>query len=116
MDGGGVVRNYLLGVATPFVVAAVSMGLFWLWIAVTEALDDHWGITFEAKNMADREGISEYVLKHNIWWERSFGPVFCGGWYREDTRRRVNRWVGFGSHSGRCFMIFRSLDLGEVAS
>ena len=112
--------EYLFGVAT---LPAIALTVFALTVAYvwTQAfLERRWGITWEAKARRDVDGISDYTLRNHIWWERSFGPFFAGGWYREPeryeqpTHRLINRWVGIGSVHGPCFTVFRSRDLGEV--
>ncbi len=106
---------YLAGVSTlPALAALVAAGnRAATWLASK-------GITVEAKRR-ELDKISQFVIDHDIWWERSFGPVFVGGWYREDAvydpdapggqragTRRVNRWFGFGSADGPCLMVFRA--------
>lgn len=103
---------YWLGVlTTPTIVAAL-----WLltdsWFRAVAALK-HFGFTFEAKWTRDVEGISDYTLRHDIWWERSFGPFFAGGWYHERSRGpRFNRWIGVGRADGPCWMAFRKREFG----
>lgn len=110
---------YWLGVITTPLLALLLFGLFVAWVRVTDVLARR-GITFETKRRRDLSGISDYVLQHDIWWERQHGPVFSGGWYREEpvyespSRARVNRWVGIGSADGPCLMAFHSRDLGDV--
>lgn len=112
---------YWLGVATPFLVAGVGLAGFAIWVRAVEALAAR-GFTVEMKWRRNAQGISRYVIEHDIWWERSFGPVFAGGWYREPPRyeepltRLVNRWIGVGRVDGPCVMFFRCRDLGSAPS
>ena len=85
--------DYWLGVLTipaAAVVCVVAVAAYFRTLAALERV----GFTFEVKVRRDTEGISDYTLRHDIWWERPFGPVFIGGWYREPptygqpTRRR----------------------------
>jgi hypothetical protein len=109
--------EYLLGLATLPVLAALVVGAFFGWIAVTEWLDQRHGLTFDFKGTRRVNEISDYRLRHDIWWERSFGPVFIGGWYREPVDRRlINRWVGIGRTLGPCFVAYRSRDLGPTTA
>lgn len=94
---------YLLGLVT--LPALAGLYVFWQWVLA--GLKVRLGITFEAK-IRDNE-VSNFVLKRNIWWERSFGPVFVGGWYFErPDGRHFNRWLGLGKASGPCFMVIRA--------
>lgn len=114
--------SYWLGVAT---LPAVALTLFLLFVAYVigvEVLDMRFGVVFEGKWRRNVEGVSDHLLQRDVWWERSFGPVFVGGWYREEPRygapdhRRFNRWVGVGRVNGPCLMAFRRHDLGPVAT
>ena len=112
---------YWLGVLTIPALVFVASLLFISWIWATEELRRH-GITFEARWRRNTDRISDYTLRHDIWWERPFGPVFAGGWYREQpvydapSRARFNRWIGIGRTDGPNLMVFHSRDLGEVSS
>lgn len=112
--------DYWLGVATLPLVAAAAFVAFVAWVCAIEALDARFGISFEAK-LRDFSNISDYTLRRDIWWERSFGPVFVGGWYRENPKYDApshafaTRWIGLGSPNGACVMAFRKQDLGPVA-
>ncbi|GAB2734164.1 hypothetical protein [Nocardioides pakistanensis] len=111
--------DYWLGVLTTPMVVVAGVAVFVLGVRAEAALR-HRGLTFEAKWKRDTGRISDYTLRHDIWWERRFGPVFVGGWYREPPRylepprRLVNRWFGVGSPDGPCWMAFRSRDLGPA--
>lgn len=106
--------GYWLGVLT---TPALALALFLAFAAYVRALMvlDGWGFAFEIKwkrPIERAERISEYTLRHDIWWERSFGPVFVGGWYFERSdRRQVNRWIGLGRAGGPCWMAFRKRPL-----
>ncbi len=88
---------------------------------------DRRGVTFEAK-IRDTSKVNDYVLVHNIWWERGRGPVFYGGWYHElpafdddgyvagTVTPRVNRWCGLGWQDGPCVMVIRSVMLDPISS
>lgn len=111
--------DYWLGVLTTPTLVALGFGAFVLWIRVGMALGRR-GLTFEVKWKRHPERVSDYTLRHDVWWERRFGPIFVGGWYREPPRyqepspRLINRWVGVGSPSGPCWVAFRSRDLGNI--
>ncbi len=109
-------------------MTAYLLGLFTLpalWLAFVLAvrayfriekwLDSRFGIEWDLKTSRDVEGISEYTLRHNIWWERSWGPVFAGGWYREEPKYmaapvpKFNRWVGLGMTNGPCLIFYRKV-------
>ena len=108
---------YWLGVATlpalAFLIAAVVRIHWW----ITQALEERYGITFEAKvrrRIKDvYKDISNHTLRNDIWWERSFGPVFAGGWCRKEYQEGgdfgdvATRWIGLGSVHGPCLMVFR---------
>jgi hypothetical protein len=111
--------DYWLGVATLPTIIVVLLGLLVTRARLADALERR-GVTFEAK-VRDTSKIDEYTLRNNIWWERSFGPVFVGGWYREPPQYRatpkerlITRWVGLGSANGPCLMVLRKRDLGPV--
>jgi hypothetical protein len=112
--------DYWLGVLTTPTLVVVGIAAFALWVRAVIALRRR-GLTFEVKWNRNPERVSDYVLRHDIWWERRFGPIFVGGRYREPPRykepspRLINRWVGIGSPDGPCWMGFRSRDLGPVA-
>lgn len=112
-------RDYWLGVLTTPLAAVVLVALVVAFVRVTDWLERH-GITF-AVHWSRNTDISDYLLRHNIWWERSFGPVFSGGWYRVErvynapSHARFNRWVGIGRADGPNVIVFHSRDLGEVA-
>lgn len=112
-------RAYWLGVLTTPAVLLAVFGLFVAWLRVANAFVRR-GITFQAKWRRGTDRISEYTLRHDIWWERSFIAVFTGGWYREQpiygasSRARLNRWIGVGRPNGPCLMAFHSRDLGEI--
>ena len=111
----------------------VLLSLFYLLLVTAFrmfAALSRWGITFEAKGHRNLRGVSDYLIRHDIWWERSFGPVFAGGWYhempryrepgrarwyREPPEARVNRWFGIGLPNGPCLMVFRRRYLGGGA-
>lgn len=106
--------DYWLGVATVPAVVVAAVGAFVAWVRSIDWLARR-GITFEGKTRRRVDEISDYVLRNNIWWERSFGPLFIGGWYREKgyetTTRHINRWVGLGSVNGPCAMVIRAREL-----
>lgn len=66
------------------------------------------GISFEVKANRRVDQIPDYILTHNIWWERQWGPFFAGGWFRSDT---PTRWVAIGRPDGWAFMAFRVRDM-----
>lgn len=109
----------LLTVPAALVVLAVLTAA---WFRSIGFLARH-GVTFSVRWKRDLSGVSAYTLDHDIWWERSFGPVFAGGWYHERLRfdpenvapgARINRWIGLGSTHGPCLCVFRSRNLGKV--
>lgn len=97
--------DYWLGLmTTPAIFAATSL-LVAAYFRAQDALAKR-GITWAARWKRDIGSVSDYILRHDIWWERSFGPVFVGGWYRE-YRGHFTRWIGVGSPEGPNVMIFR---------
>lgn len=105
---------YWLGVLTPFALAAAGFALLVLWALACRFLHGL-GFRLELK-MRDLENVSDFTLRRDIWWERSFGLVFAGGWYYEGgCRRGVNRWVGLGRPNGPVAMVIRVRDLGEMS-
>ena len=110
---------YWLGLLTP--VLALACGYASLWVGcrvVWWAEARGWSIDLRLKR--DLDGASDYTLRHDIWWERSFGPIFVGGWYREEStyeapsKVRATRWVGLGSTTGPCLTFYRLRELGET--
>lgn len=101
-------KLYLLGLVTlPALALAglVSLGAYW-WIQAY--LERRWGLAWEGSWRRKVDEISDYMLRHNIWWERQFGPVFAGGWWRHERGAdRINRWIGLGRPGGPCLMFFR---------
>lgn len=103
---------YLLGLLTLPILAGVYVGFTFLIVL----LDDRLGVSFEGKRKRRVDEVSDYVLHHDIWWERTFGPIFVGGWYRENYREGrevplIGRWVGLGRPAGPCFMVIRTRTL-----
>lgn len=115
--------DYWLGLVTLPGLALAAWGLFWAWIFTVVWLDTYLGISFEGKLTRRVDKISDYTLRRDIWWERSFGPIFVGGWYREPptypadepTHRLFNRWIGIGLPNGPCVIGYRKHDLGMTA-
>lgn len=112
--------DYWLGILTLPALALAALLAFVAYVRGTAALAARWGISFELKLHRDVEGISDYMLRHDIWWERSWGPVFVGGWYREPpvyegpTHRLATRWIGVGRTEGPCWVVYRKRDLGPT--
>lgn len=113
--------EYWLGVLT--IPALLAAG----WLVVVAffralAFLERRGFMFSIRLTNHRwQNVSNYTLSHDIWWERSFGPVFVGGWYREDavyreqtTEAHFNRWVGIGRADGPNVMVFKVHNLGRV--
>jgi hypothetical protein len=66
------------------------------------------GMTVNLYRRRGVDQISDYVLRNNIWWERSWGPVFAGGWYRDHAGiPRFTRWIGLGRVDGPCVTGYR---------
>jgi len=119
-------RDYLLGLITLPALFCLGVGLMAAWSWLMETLDRCWGITFDVrvirtdKTDDDAFRVSDYVLQHNIWWEKSLGPFFAGGWYREEPKYEApshafaTRWIGLGSPDGVSVMVYRKRDLGLV--
>jgi hypothetical protein len=113
-------KTYWLGVLTPFAVVAVVFIALVAWVRILWALERQ-GFTFNLRAKRDLERISDFILRHNIWWERSWGPIFAGGWYREVSvydapdQRHINRWVGLGRPNGPCWMAIRTRKLQPTA-
>lgn len=112
--------DYWLGVVTIPALALAAVLAFVAYVWTLESLDARLGISFSVRWRRVAERVSDYTLRHDIWWERSFGPIFIGGWYREPprymdaSRRLFNRWIGLGRADGPCLMVFLRRDLGEV--
>jgi hypothetical protein len=109
-------RDYWFGVATIPALLMVLFAAYVFWVRVGIVLSNL-GITFKVKTKrrSHEEIVTSYTVRNDIWWERSFGPVFVGGWYRDRSGTRLfNRWVGFGSTTGPCVMFFKKHDLGAV--
>lgn len=108
--------EYWLGVLTLPALALASWLVVTCWFAALDALASV-GIVFELKKRRDLKGISGYRLRHDIWWERSRGPVFYGGWcFDRNDQTMVNRWIGLGSADGPCLMVFKKIALPCVTS
>lgn len=114
-------KMYWLGFFTlPLLVGMFLLLTYEFW-RILAALDKM-GIRIELKMHRDPGKWNDYDLHHNIIWERSWGPVFGGGWYREESRymapnrAKVNRWFGIGSVNGPCIMFFKIRDLGDIES
>lgn len=114
---------YWYGLLTLPTLVLVLAALFFAWLWADMALERH-GINFTVrwKRIQD-ERVSDFLLRHDVWWERSFGPVFAGGWYHEKpvyreptTPARINRWVGIGRGDGPCLYVVRSRQLGPVTT
>lgn len=111
---------YLAGVVT----LPVLYGLYWLslfaGVLLERALDAR-GLEVRARVERHSRDVSDFLLSHDIWWERSFGPVFAGGWYHEwpqyqaPDEARFNRWLGIGPTSGPCVYIVKKRVLGPVS-
>lgn len=103
--------DYWLGFVTlPLLVALLTVVLR-LERRASEALGRR-GFSIDAKARRRVNEVSNYVFRRNIWWERRYGPVFVGHWYRDEVTPQVNRWVGFGSPYGPCLVVYRKTDLG----
>lgn len=105
--------DYWLGVVTLPALAALAYGSVFAYLWVEMMAERKLGVTWEFKSRRSLGSISDYVIRRNIWWERPWGPVFTGHWYRENNGRRATRWLGIGSVNGPCFMVFHSRDLGD---
>jgi hypothetical protein len=100
--------DYWLGVATLPALGLALIATAYAWNCATEFLEARWGVTADVKIRRRVDEISDYTLRNNIWWERSFGPVFAGGWYREHGWPwQFTRWIGIGSVDGPCVVIYR---------
>lgn len=109
---------YWLGFFTLPALAALGAGLFFAWVVVGDWLAIRHGFTFEVKGNRAVHDVSDYVLRHDIWWERSWGPFFAGCWYREPdpSAPLATRWIGIGSTEGPCWMAFRKQVLTRPTS
>lgn len=108
-------NHYWLGVLTIPVAAATLFLLFIGWVRTIDFLDSTFGLSFEVRLSRSMENVSDYTLRHDIWWERSWGPFFTGGWYHERSGSCLfNRWVALGSVNGPCLMVFRKHVLDAV--
>lgn len=105
--------DYWLGVATLPVLAALGYGGMFGYLWVEMMAERKLGVTWEARLERNIESVSNYILNHDIWFERSFGPVFTGHWYREIHGARVNRWFGIGSVNGPYVILFRKTRLSD---
>lgn len=108
--------RYWLGVLTTPVAAVALYLLFIGWVRMLDFLDAIFGLSFVVRWRRSMDHVSDYTLRHDIWWERSWGPFFAGGWYRERPDCHLfNRWVALGPVDGPCLMVFRKHVLGEGA-
>lgn len=104
---------YLLGLITIPAFVGLARLTFWTWFTVEDWMKRRHGITFSAKTGRNVAGIDDYTLRTNIWWERQFGPIFIGGWYREAPRYEApavpmaTRWLGLGPPDGPCLMVLK---------
>jgi hypothetical protein len=106
--------SFFLGFAAfPLLMAVVFILLVAINVTARLMKKRGWHIEFKAKRSTDR--ISNFTLKHNIWFERQRGPIFTGYWYREvGDYAFVNRWLGIGNAEGTNLMIFKSTNLGLI--
>lgn len=104
----GLVTGLLFIPALALIVGGFQKLLDWLW--------DDMGWKVQAKPGRNPEGISDYTLRRDIWFERQRGPVFTGHWCRDIlssgpdgevvTTPTVTRWWGLGSADGRSVMLY----------
>ena len=110
--------GYWLGLATLPALAGFAYVAAWVGFRVAHWFDDR-GWSMDLRLKRDIDGVSDYTLRHDIWWERAFGPVFIGGWYREQPtydkpdQIMATRWVGIGRTNGPCVCLYRFRHLGE---
>lgn len=104
--------DYWLGFLSPFAIALAAFLLLAFVGAVSVFLHRRgWRLELKVRNLGN---VSDFMLRRDIWWERSFGPVFVGGWYFEDahnTGRHINRWLGLGRPNGPVAMVIRVRNL-----
>ena len=109
--------SFWLGVAALPLTAATLAAAWFLAVGLLVALERR-GLTVEVRLTRNVEAMSDYMLRRDIWWERSFGPVFVGGWYRQEPRYQepepifITRWIGFGKTTGPSIAFFRKRSLG----
>ena len=106
--------DYWAGFFTLPAVALTGFVLLVAYVRLIEHLENH-GYTVEGKWRRSPDRISDFTLKHDIWTERTRGPVFYGHWYRErgphNEERHVNRWIAIGRPAGPCLMFFKKRTL-----
>lgn len=101
--------NYLLGL---FTIPAVVLA-FVTYVRVVHALAKFFlkhGYFVEWHGNRAPEEISDYTLSHDIWFERSRGPIYTGHWCRLDRHKEktlATRWIGFGRASGRSVTFYK---------
>lgn len=102
---------FLAGMAFMPALALALTG-FWKLIAWVR---DRLGWWMEAKTGRNPEGISDYTLRRDIWFERQRGPIFTGHWCRVVLSSgpggvvrtpTVTRWWGLGKADGRSVMLY----------
>lgn len=113
---------FWLGFATFPTVIFVAFWLYVAWVQFFAFLERH-GFFVEVLLSHRDERVSDYLLRHDVFWERSAGPVFAGGWYRENkgwaedhweiVERLATRWIGVGSPNGPSISILRKREVGR---
>lgn len=118
--------SYLLGLVTipALIVLAALTFRAWLWL---EAFAGRRGYSVDVRLKRDVKSISEWTLRNDLWFERAWGPIFIGHWYREKGdlwslklrdstlfTAKATRWIGFGRSSGPCVTFYKVRDLGIV--
>lgn len=104
--------TYWLGVATPFMVAAMLWLAVATWNRLSTALSKRgWSIEYNSPS-DEIEGPSEFALRNHIWFERQRGPFFSGYWYREPPKSiepepTATRWLGIGHRNGHSLVVFK---------
>lgn len=102
---------YVAGLLTLPVVVVLTVACIRAHKVLKDFFFKKYGIFVEVRNQKNYEGIDDYTLKHNIWFERVYGPVFVGHWchhvYSEE-KDYVNRWVGFGRTEGRSLAFYKT--------
>lgn len=74
----------------------------------------NWSVQYRAKRLLEDVLAKNDLLRSEIWFERSYGPVFTGHWVRQNARTSgdlVTRWVALGRRTGPCIMILHMKEL-----
>lgn len=106
------IAGYLLGLVTLPLFYGLWVGSALLIVVTDSAMRKRgWLIEWQIP----RRGIGvvdDYRLRHDIWFERQWGPFLFGHWvYERGDHVRVHRWWGIGRADGRSVRLFKKFSL-----